>query len=109
MNGQQPLASAACIALIMRHEPAPSPTIEQAIASAEAAIQQLIKVPLMQHQVDALASLIADIGAGQFARSTLCELINIDALPTIAAKQFRRWNHSPRRIDEQRLFLGETA
>ena len=41
------------------------------VAKFEAAINRLVKVPLKQHQFDALVSLVFNIGETNFARSTL--------------------------------------
>lgn len=82
----------------------------------EHTINALVKVPLTQPQFDALASLIFNIGARAFEKSTLLRLLNSgDYLG--ASVQFERWVHAAgkvmpglrrRRREERDLFLSET-
>ena len=44
--------------------------------TAVAAINRLVTVPLTQNQVDALTSLVYNIGSGHFASSTVLRLLN---------------------------------
>lgn len=58
---------------------------------AEDAVNKGVKVPLTQNQFDALVSLVFNIGAAAFAKSTLLKLLNkgrYDSVP----EQFGRWN-----------------
>lgn len=56
----------------------------------ETAISRLVKVPLNQHQFDALVSFIHNLGAGAFQRSTLRAKLNRGEYET-AAGQFDKW------------------
>lgn len=82
-------------------------------AEAEAAVNRLVKVPLAQHQFDALAVFVFNIGATEFVTSTLRKKLNAGDY-TGAAKEFPRWNKARgvvmkglvrRRADERNLFL----
>lgn len=57
----------------------------------EEAIAKYVKVPLTQNQYDALASLIFNIGAGAFARSTVLRKLNASDIEG-AADAFLMWN-----------------
>lgn len=83
------------------------------ISWVEASIERNVKVPLTQNQYDALASLIYNIGAGAFARSTLLKMLNAGDYEG-AADQFLRWDKQKgkvlrgltnRRREERELFL----
>lgn len=83
------------------------------LATTDAAVNRLVKVPLNQHQHDALVSLCFNIGEGNFAKSTLLSLLNQGA-EIGASQQFLRWDKvarvsSPglaiRRAKEKVLFL----
>ena len=59
-------------------------------AKAAAAVVERVKVPLAQHQFDALVSFVFNLGAGAFAESTLLRELNAgryDAVPP----QLDRW------------------
>lgn len=86
----------------------------------ENAINTQVKVRLNQNQFDALASLIYNIGAGAFGRSTLLKRLNA-GLYQEAADQFLVWNKARnprtgqlefsrglmnRREDERKKFLS---
>lgn len=87
--------------------------LEEDVATAERAINRLVKVKLTQNQFDALCSLIYNIGVGAFEKSTLLRKLNFrDFLG--AAAEFKRWNKSGgrvmkgltrRRLAEEKLFL----
>lgn len=86
----------------------------------EKAIAKLVKVPLKQNQYDALASLIFNIGEGNFSKSSVLRKLNEkDYLG--AADSFLMWNKqrnkktgkleelkglTKRRIEERGLFLN---
>lgn len=81
--------------------------------SAQAAVNELVKVPLTQNQYDALVSLVFNIGRGSFARSSLLKKLNAGDM-TGAAQEFPRWVYAKgkklpglitRRNDEMELFL----
>lgn len=84
---------------------------------AQAAVRCDVAVPLTQGQFDALVSLVFNIGAGAFARSTLLRLLN-QGNYRAAADEFPKWNRdngqvveglSNRRAKERAMFLGQTA
>jgi lysozyme len=72
-------------------------------------------VPINNNQQLALASLLFNIGAGAFARSTLLRLLNSGAEKAAVAAQFLRWNKvkgkevpglTRRRKEESKIFLS---
>lgn len=86
---------------------------EQDTAWVEAALNELVKVPLTQNQFDALGSLVFNIGRTNFSRSTLLKKLNLKDYAG-AADQFLVWNKqkgkplrglSIRRDKERALFL----
>ena len=83
--------------------------------AVEADVKRLVKVPINTNQRLALASLVFNIGAGAFARSTLLRLLNSGAEKSSIAAQFLRWNKvngkevkglTNRRKAEAELFLS---
>lgn len=72
---------------------------------AEAAVNEGVKVPLEQHQFDALVSFTFNVGQGAFLQSTLLRRINAGDMAGAAA-QFDRW-HIPASITSRRN--GEKA
>lgn len=81
------------------------------ISVAERAIKRLVKVPLNENQRGALASLVFNIGEGNFKESTLLKLLNVGA---DCSNEFDRWIKSngkvlnglvSRRKAEKLLFL----
>jgi GH24 family phage-related lysozyme (muramidase) len=81
--------------------------------SREAAVEQLVQVPLNQNEFDALVSLVYNIGAGAFADSTVLRELNAGRRGK-AAQAFMMWVKSGgvtlpglvrRREAEMRLFL----
>jgi lysozyme len=85
------------------------------VAAAEGEVKRLVKVPINNNQQLALASLLFNIGAGAFARSTLLRLLNSGADKATVAAQFLRWNKvkgkevlglTRRRKEESKLFLS---
>ncbi|OWK36991.1 lysozyme [Fimbriiglobus ruber] len=84
----------------------------QDLSVAERAINQAVEVLLSQNEYDACASLAFNVGAGNFARSTLVKLLN-SGNTALAAQQFLRWDfaggkESPglwgRRVAEKAIF-----
>jgi lysozyme len=82
------------------------------LATAERAVNQLVKVPINQHRFDALVSLVFNIGTGAFKDSTLLRLLNKGDYQGASA-QFGRWNKAgagplpgltDRRTIERKLF-----
>ncbi len=80
----------------------------------EPAVRRYVRVPLKQHQFDALVSLSFNIGAGAFHRSTLLRKLNAGDVAG-AAQQFHVWKWAGgrvqsgliiRRAAERALFEG---
>jgi lysozyme len=63
----------------------------QDIGKAEKVIQNDVKVDLVQHQFDALTSLVYNIGGYNFVNSTLLQMLNRSDYDS-AADQFLEWN-----------------
>ena len=87
------------------------------LAKFEAEVNRLVKVKLNQNQFDALVSLVYNIGAGAFAKSTLLRLLNAGDYRG-AEDQFARWNRAGvnvmpglvrRRSAEAHLFGADVA
>jgi lysozyme len=105
-------------------EPGDNCTLEQAeqwllddCADAEVAILRHVKVPLSQGQLDALISFVFNLGAGNFAKSTLLRKLNAGDYVG-AWQEFPRWNKaagkvmpglSRRRAAEAKLFAQSTS
>jgi lysozyme len=84
-------------------------------SAAQGDVKRLVKVPINANQLAALTSLVYNIGAGAFARSTLLRLLNSKADKKLVAAQFLRWNRAggqvlpgltTRRQKEADLFLS---
>lgn len=86
-------------------------------------LRTTVDVPVTQNQYDALASLIYNIGAGAFHKSTVRKRLNASDYAG-AADAFLMWNKqrnrrtgrleplrglTRRRQEERQLFLGETS
>jgi lysozyme len=84
------------------------------LESAINSVDRLVKVGLMQNQIDALVSLVFNIGHGNFSKSTMLQLLNKrDYLG--AANEFAKWRIAGgkimpglvrRRAAEANLFIG---
>lgn len=64
--------------------------LEQDIAIAEGIVNRLVQVPLKQNQFNALASFAFNVGEGQFATSTLVEMLNNQMYDRVPG-QLKRW------------------
>lgn len=86
------------------------------LAAVDAAISKWVTVPLNQNQYDAIGSFVFNLGAGNFAGSTLLKKLNAKDYEG-ASKEFIRWNKgrvkgvlvempglTRRRLAEQKLF-----
>lgn len=63
------------------------------VYTASDAIHEFVRVPLLQHEFDALVSFVYNVGDGAFQDSTLLRQLNTDHFAEIP-KQMRRWIHS---------------
>ena len=84
------------------------------VASAAAAVNRLVTVPLNQDQFDALVDFVFNLGVGNFQSSTLLRELNASSFADAAA-QFERWDRAGgvevagllrRRQGEAQLFQG---
>jgi lysozyme len=64
--------------------------LAQDVAEREAVINELVTVPLAQHQFDALLLFVFNIGREAFAKSTLLRLLNVGAYAEVTS-QLHRW------------------
>jgi len=89
--------------------------LKRDLAVVDAALERLVTAPLRQHQWDAVASLIFNIGVPAFAKSTLLRLLNAEEHGN-AADEFGRWVYAgsrvlpgliKRRAAERDLFLTQ--
>lgn len=88
--------------------------LKRDLATAEAAVNEAVRVTLKQNEFDALVSFAFNVGAGAFKGSTLLKKLNAgDRIG--AADQFLRWDKSKgialagltrRRLAERNLFIG---
>ena len=78
-------------------------------------IKKLVTVPLNNNQLNALISLVYNIGIGAFKRSTMLKLLNAGANKQTVANEFDKWVYDNgvkvqglinRRIAEKNLFLS---
>lgn len=53
--------------------------LREDVADAEAAVRKWVHAPLRQNQFDALVSFVFNVGAGNFAASSLLREVNFDA------------------------------
>lgn len=90
--------------------------LREDIEPCERAVSSACKVPLTSAQFSALVSLVFNIGAGAFSKSTLLKLLN-QGQYSEAEKQFKRWNKAGgrelpgltrRRAAEAELFNKES-
>jgi lysozyme len=81
------------------------------LVAYEMAVNEAVKVPLRQHEFDALVSLCYNIGQAGFARSTVVRRLNAGDRAG-AAEAFLLWNKPAailgRRRGERAQFLGQT-
>jgi len=88
--------------------------LRQDVKIAENSVKINTKIPLNKNQLNALVSLVFNIGIGNFSRSTMLKLINQNKI-TQAAGEFPKWRfingkESPglllRRAKEQSMFMS---
>ena len=61
------------------------------VKDSEAAVKNLVTVPLTQNQFDSLVSFVFNLGQGAFAKSTLLKKLNAGDYAAVPA-QLMRWN-----------------
>jgi lysozyme len=88
--------------------------LRQDLAEFEAAVTKYVRVPLTQHQFDALVCWTYNVGIGALSTSTLLKKLNAKDYAG-AANEFERWNKGggkvlpglvKRRVAEKALFLN---
>ena len=67
------------------------------LATAEAAINRGVKVPVSQNEFDALVSFTFNVGVANFMTSTLLRLLNIGDHKD-AANEFPKWNRAAGKV-----------
>jgi lysozyme len=89
--------------------------LREDVREFERGVTEAVKVPLAQHQFDALVAFTYNVGLGAFRTSTLLRLLNKGEVAA-AAGQFARWNKAGgkvlagltrRREAERKLFEGK--
>lgn len=68
------------------------------LAEFEEAVNNNIKMKLVQHQFDALVSFCFNVGVSNFTRSTLCKSLNENSKIVDISKWFAAWNKSKGKI-----------
>lgn len=92
--------------------------LKKDLARFESAVLSLVKIPLNQHQFDALVSFTFNCGIGALGESTLLKRLNAGENPiNVAKEEFPRWNKGEggkvlegltrRRLAEVELFCQE--
>jgi len=67
------------------------------VESAEATVDKFVKVPIKQHEFDALVSFVFNVGIGQFMKSTLLRKLNKEDRIG-AVNELDRWIYDNGRI-----------
>jgi len=77
-------------------------------------VLKMINKPITQNQFNALVSFAYNVGVGNFQKSTLLKLVNINPNDAMIAKEFLKWNKAAgkelkgltnRRIKESALYF----
>lgn len=87
---------------------------ERIVNDFKSKVQKLVKSQVSENQLNALVSLAYNIGMGNFSKSTLLKLVNINPNDAMIAKEFLKWNKAAgkelkgltnRRIAESALYF----
>jgi len=73
--------------------------LDDDLAGAAYAVSVLVKVPLTQGQVDALADFVFNLGSGKLAGSTLLRMLNNGEYDKVPA-ELRRWKYAAGLVNE---------
>jgi len=73
--------------------------LAQDLSFAQRAVNNLVRVPLTQHQYDALVSFVFNIGAPKFGTSTLLRRLNAGNYAEVPV-QMARWRCSDGKVDQ---------
>lgn len=89
--------------------------LQEEMHEYEGYINDMVKVPLEQHQFDAMVSWVFNLGSGNLSSSTLLKKLNNSEYDEVPA-QIRRWNKAGgkvldglirRREAEAKMFMNE--
>ena len=78
-------------------------------------VEKHVKPQLNNNMVSALVSFVWNVGCANFAKSTLCKLVNNNPNDPLIAEEFKKWNKANgkvlngltnRRLDEIRVYFS---
>ncbi len=87
--------------------------LKEDIEEAERGVERLVKVKLNDNQFSALVSFVFNLGTGNFQKSTLLKIININPDSANVGFQLKKWVYSDgqilpglvtRRAEEEKLY-----
>lgn len=87
--------------------------LEKTVEKFRIQVNKYVKTKLTKNQEDALVSFAYNVGIGNFSKSTLLKLVNINPNDAMIAKEFLKWNKQAgkelkgltnRRIKESALY-----
>ena len=87
--------------------------LEKTVEKFRIQVKKYVKTKLTKNQEDALVSFAYNVGIGNFSKSTLLKLVNINPNDAMIAKEFLKWNKQAgkelkgltnRRIKESALY-----
>jgi lysozyme len=88
--------------------------LEKLVEKFRIQVKKYVKKELTKNQEDALVSFAYNVGIGNFSKSTLLKLVNINPNDAMIAKEFLKWNKQAgkelkgltnRRIKESALYF----
>lgn len=88
--------------------------LEKTVEKFRIQVKKYVKTKLTKNQEDALVSFAYNVGIGNFSKSTLLKLVNINPNDAMIAKEFLKWNKQAgkelkgltnRRIKESALYF----